>query len=69
MHKTEIRSAGMFPSVVHARCVSDGCGWRGPDRNANDDRERVLVKLDGDEHARAGQGLADPFARFRRGLI
>lgn len=48
-HVVSVRQApGWWPALVQAVCE---CGWRGPVRDLHDSRERVLVKLDGREHA------------------
>ncbi len=47
------QAPGWWPSLVQAVCE---CGWRGPVRNVNDSRERVLLKLDGTGHASGQDG-------------
>jgi hypothetical protein len=48
-----IRQApGWWPSLVQAVC--DTCTWRGPVRNLNVERDRVLVKFDGDHECTGG---------------
>ena len=46
-HETTIKSPGYALSVVQAVCT---CGWRGPDRNAYDQLDRVRVQLDAAGH-------------------
>lgn len=52
-HDVEVRQCpGWWPSLVQAVC---GCGWSGPVRNLNDQRGRVLVRLDVAEHREGAQ--------------
>lgn len=39
---------GWWPNLVEAAC--NACGWRGYVRDVNDVVERLLVRLDADEH-------------------
>lgn len=54
MHVTSFRQApGWWPALVQAVCE---CGWRGPVRDTNDMRQRVLLRLDAREHERETGG-------------
>lgn len=49
-HEPTTRQApGWWPALVRATC---SCGWTGPVRDTNNDRERLLLRLDHGDHVR-----------------